>query len=614
MHRASPHQGLKRSLNLLVVLGMVLAALGIGLSTAPAVEAAPGDIVAIHQGGRARHSFVSEYPATGRLYTLWTDISNVAAFQLNLSASAAADGSGWNGPDAVGNDQVEKADFPQIKASSDGRLHAVWSDGSLDGRVVHAFFTPGPGKNVDDAGQWQVEVVSERGKNAYFDLDDAGNAYFIWNEQQGDGTPGLVVRRWDAASAQLGGSSLIRGNARLGSIAATGRGDSARLHTIFIDVADGNTPYYRELNAGFAAGTTVKLGDGRAGDPSPQIVEDGADNVHMVWVMSSRPQWEVFYRSRAASGAFGARETVSHNYSPTGTSANPNHASPTIAIDGTGTPYVAWKGSETGVSQIYERRREAGGFPDYSHDDAINQFCVSCGNGGSERGGLAEWPKYGFSTGGAVHLTWSQWDKSNTERVQYSLRRAAGGPRACGFTDVFTDTQYANAICALAARGIIRGFPDGSFQPSAPTLRAQMAALIARAQGWEDEEHGNFFPDQGPVDGNLWRNVNTLAFYRVALGYPDGTYKPTLNVAQAQTISFISRSMVAQGIWQLQPEDRSIYPNVPEGSGHRRDLVTYVRYVGPVPGTSSATQVWDEWAEEGSRAFFAQALLQAMPR
>ncbi len=351
--------------------------------------------------------------------------------RLTLSESTSGDCRGWNGPVAVGNDQVEKADFPQVKASPDGRLHAVWSDGALDGRVVHAFFTPGPGKNVADPGQWQVEIVSEKGKNAYFDLDDAGNAFFIWDEQQGDGTLGLVGRRWDARSASLVGSSaLIRGRARLGSIAVTGRDTSTRLHTIFINAGDGNTPYYSELNAGFGVVTTVKLGDARSDDPSPQIVEDGADNVHMVWVMSSRPQWEVFYRFRTASGAFGARETVSHNYSPTGTSANPNHASPTIAIDGTGTPYVAWKGSETGVSQIYERRREASGFPDYSRDDAINRFCVSCRNGGSERGGLAEWPKYGFSTSGAIHLTWSQWDKSNTERVQYSLRGTGDGTPA----------------------------------------------------------------------------------------------------------------------------------------------------------------------------------------
>ena len=178
------------------------------------------------------------------------------------------------------------------------------------------------------------------------------------------------------------------------------------------------------------------------------------------------------------------------------------------------------------------------------------------------------------------------------------------------FPDVPASHPYYEAITQLAARGIIRGYQDGRFGPDDTTLRAQMAALITRAMGWDAEDHGNRFPDRGAVDADLWRNVGTLAFYNVAKGYQDGKYRPTNPVLYAQVISFITRAMVAQGYWQPQPDNPGLYPNVPASSGHRQDLVTYYAYAGAVPGTTP-TANWVGWDQPSTRGWFAQALWQA---
>src|SRR3712207_6244082 len=139
-----------------------------------------------------------------------------------------------------------------------------------------------------------------------------------------------------------------------------------------------------------------------------------------------------------------------------------------------------------------------------------------------------------------------------------------------------------------------------------------MAALIARAMGWDAEDHGNPFPDRGFVDANLWRNVGTLAHYDVARGYPDGTYRPAAPVLQAQTISFITRAMVAKGYWQpATADDPALYPNVSFASGHRWDLLTYHQHAGAVPGADPAA-AWGGWAAPSTRGWFAQALWQAL--
>jgi hypothetical protein len=193
------------------------------------------------------------------------------------------------------------------------------------------------------------------------------------------------------------------------------------------------------------------------------------------------------------------------------------------------------------------------------------------------------------------------------------------------YPDVAAGNRYGPAIDQLAARGTIRGYEDGTFGPDDPTLRAQMAALIARAMVWDTESHPNTFTDQGSVDPDLWRNVGTLAFRTVARGYTDTAtcgsagvappcYLPTDNVTYVQAIAFITRAMVASGAWSQQPDSASIYPNVPASSGHRADLATYAYYIGPIPGTGTTGESWAVWEQPSTRAWFAQSLWLAISK
>ena len=167
------------------------------------------------------------------------------------------------------------------------------------------------------------------------------------------------------------------------------------------------------------------------------------------------------------------------------------------------------------------------------------------------------------------------------------------------------------AMTDLAARNILRGYGDGRVGPADPAVRAQMAALICRAMGWEGENWGNPFTDQGYVDAALWRNVGTIAHYGVAFGYGDMTFQPTAAVLHAQTISFISRAMVTKGYWQQQPDNPNLYTNVPASSGHRSDIATFVYYAGALPDypTNGPFPVWNQPA---TRSWFSRALYQAL--
>jgi len=212
-------------------------------------------------------------------------------------------------------------------------------------------------------------------------------------------------------------------------------------------------------------------------------------------------------------------------------------------------------------------------------------------------------------------------DKEHTLEAVFTDRRV--------FDDATPDkTGATEAIAELEARDIIKGCDATAnrFCPTDPTLRAQMAVLIVRAMGWTGESPTKTFSDRNGVDDELWQAVGILATRGVVNGYGDGTFGTTSPVLNAQVIAFITRAMVKKGLWQFQPDNGTIYPNVPQSSGHRQDLVTYVHYAGAVRGTANTTTTFDGttdpsdgttgpfngWNATSSRAYFAFALWQAL--
>ncbi len=109
-------------------------------------------------------------------------------------------------------------------------------------------------------------------------------------------------------------------------------------------------------------------------------------------------------------------------------------------------------------------------------------------------------------------------------------------------------TPYSEAIARLVARGVIKGYGNGTFGPNDGILRARMAVSTARLAGWSTSIKSNIFTDRcntsGCVDDELWNSVAVTAFFQVARGYDDNTYRPFDQVANIQAIAFITRTMV----------------------------------------------------------------------
>lgn len=97
-----------------------------------------------------------------------------------------------------------------------------------------------------------------------------------------------------------------------------------------------------------------------------------------------------------------------------------------------------------------------------------------------------------------------------------------------------------SAVTPLIQRGIIRGFPDGSFCPDAPLTRAQFAVMLAGAFGWPDPGGGPLpFRDALPT----WAlpGVRAAAARGVVTGYPDGRFRPDKPLTRAELVVLIDR-------------------------------------------------------------------------
>jgi len=110
--------------------------------------------------------------------------------------------------------------------------------------------------------------------------------------------------------------------------------------------------------------------------------------------------------------------------------------------------------------------------------------------------------------------------------------------------DAVADANAQTAVRVLTALGVITGYPDGSFKPAKDVTRAEMAALVIRAMGMDDNM-GNYETKYSDVAKSNW--CSGVVYYATKLGiiegYPDGTFKPNNPVTYFEAITMILRSL-----------------------------------------------------------------------
>lgn len=106
----------------------------------------------------------------------------------------------------------------------------------------------------------------------------------------------------------------------------------------------------------------------------------------------------------------------------------------------------------------------------------------------------------------------------------------------------FSDTTGhwgVNAIQAAVKLRMVDGYEDGSFRPNAPVTRAEFTAMIARAFGLAANPAAADFHDTG--SGWAAGYIGALAEKGIVTGYGDGSFKPNATISRAEMVTILSR-------------------------------------------------------------------------
>ncbi|MNZ80701.1 Endo-1,4-beta-xylanase A precursor [compost metagenome] len=106
------------------------------------------------------------------------------------------------------------------------------------------------------------------------------------------------------------------------------------------------------------------------------------------------------------------------------------------------------------------------------------------------------------------------------------------------FTDVAQDAWYSEYVNGLHALGYVNGFEDGGFRPNQPLTREEAFVILYRAMKGRlpaaETAKEPSFQDEGAVSDWAQEAVRALAKTGMIKGYADGTLKPKSTITRAE--------------------------------------------------------------------------------
>jgi hypothetical protein len=106
-------------------------------------------------------------------------------------------------------------------------------------------------------------------------------------------------------------------------------------------------------------------------------------------------------------------------------------------------------------------------------------------------------------------------------------------------------TGYEVAVDRLSNFGILKGYPDGSFKPTATISRAEFAAVVVRSLGIEPSANVSSMTKYKDVPSNHWASgyISIATGLGVIKGYTTGNFGPSDPVTYEQAIAMVVRSL-----------------------------------------------------------------------
>ena len=166
-------------------------------------------------------------------------------------------------------------------------------------------------------------------------------------------------------------------------------------------------------------------------------------------------------------------------------------------------------------------------------DVATDAYCYDAVKWAAEQG----------ITGGIGNNLFGPNQSCTRAQIVTFLWRAAGSPEPkdmSSFSDVPADSYYAKAVAWAVENGITTGTGDGKFSPDATCTRAQAVTFLARALNAKATSAAEF--SDVPTDSYFAEAVAWAASNGVTAGIGGGLFGPNNDCTRAQIVTFLFRA------------------------------------------------------------------------
>ena len=113
-----------------------------------------------------------------------------------------------------------------------------------------------------------------------------------------------------------------------------------------------------------------------------------------------------------------------------------------------------------------------------------------------------------------------------------------------------------------AEKGVLNGYPDGTFRPDRYITRAEVAKVLALAYEMPLDVTSHSFKD---VEPGIWYypHVQACAEYGIIVGDPDGNFRPNDPISRSEAVKMVC---LAAGLTEKSTglEDKTDYANIPD--------------------------------------------------
>jgi S-layer homology domain len=127
-------------------------------------------------------------------------------------------------------------------------------------------------------------------------------------------------------------------------------------------------------------------------------------------------------------------------------------------------------------------------------------------------------------------------------------------------------------IRALAQKGIVVGYPDGSYRPDQLVTRAEFAAVLNKAFDLPATREGRSFRD---VPDNYWGRAAIDKAYRAGFlaGYPNNTFAPNQNVLRVEALVALVNGSNLQPDGNIATNIETIYTDAGQIPSYARNAI-----------------------------------------